>query len=334
VARREPEVKELLDRFVTVRAVQMNSLDLARFRFDPNLTWAVLFVNADGTVYGRYGARGRADGSEDVSIEGFRKAAEGALELHAGYPANRASLAAKTGPAPRFPTPRDYPSLREYPARVDPAAGERDNPTCIHCHQVQTAEYRSFRDAGKPVPDEVLWSWPLPDALGLSLDVKERATVKSVAAGSSAARDGFRPGDALVSLDGQPLLSIADVVWVLEHAKDGARLRTEIRREGRAEALALSLPAGWRRNGDFSWRPALEEGFRPPFEVEGQRIARSARPELRVGDLIVEVDGRKTGLETPSRLLAWLLQEKRRGDKVRLVVRRGDREEAVELPAP
>ena len=332
MARRDPEVKELLDQFVCVRLIQANALDLALFQFDFGLTWVVFFMNADRTIYGRYGSRGQADGSDDVSIEGFRKAAEAALELHRGYPANKAALAGKSGPAPRFATPREYPALKDYPPTVDPARGERYNPTCVHCHNVQQAEYRFFRDRKKPIPDEVLWSWAMPDAVGLSFDVKERATVKS--ATGSAAKDGFRAGDEVLTLEAQPLVSIADVQWVLERAT-GASLLAEIRRGGKTEVLPLTLPAGWRRNGDFSWRDATWGTLRPDFDGKGEagglRITRGGAG-LEPDDLVVEVDGRR--FESFSRFLAYLAQEKKPGEKLGITVLRAGKERKLDATAP
>jgi len=49
---------KLMERFTTVRVVQAYALDLSLFQFDGDLTLAVVFLNADGTVYGRYGSRG------------------------------------------------------------------------------------------------------------------------------------------------------------------------------------------------------------------------------------------------------------------------------------
>lgn len=340
MARREPEVKDLLDRFVCVRVIQANALDLAAFQFDFGLTWAILFMNPDKTVYGRYGSRSRAEGSEDVSVEGFRKAAEAAIELHRGYPANKASLAGKSGPAPRHPTPRGYPPLREYPPAVVPERGERNNPTCLHCHQIQGAEYGIFREAGKPIPDGVLWTWPMPDALGISLDVKERATVKSVAAGSPGAKAGFKAGDEILRLEGQPVISIADVQWVLERAKDGDSLRAEVRRGDQTETITLALPPGWRRSGDFSWRDATWGAFRPDMngvaEGGGIRITYAgpgiASAGFQKDDLIAEVDGRR--FATFSLLLAYVAQERRPGEKMSVTVLRSRAEKKLEMVAP
>lgn len=342
---------EVLSKFVCVRVIAVNNLDLAAFPFDYGLTWAVLFMNADRTIYGRYGSRTRMDGSDDVTIEGFRAAAEGALELHRGYPGNQASLAGKSGPKPRFPVPQDYPLLRKYPAEVV-IKGERNNPTCMHCHEIQAAEYAVYRQDRRPVPDEVLWAWPMPDALGLSFDLKQRATVAAVEPGSAGGKAGFLARDEVVQFGGQPILSIADLQWILERARDGAAIPAEVRRGGRKESLALSLPAGWRRKGDFSWRSGTWIAFRPDLDAEALPPAerkkaglgddavairvKFAGPDvtdkgLRKDDVIVEVDGRRTGLATFSRFLAYIAQEKVPGQKMALTVLRAGREEKLEL---
>ena len=52
----------MMDQFVCVRAVQMYGVDLSLFQFQGQLTWAAVFLNADGTIYGRYGSRGARRG--------------------------------------------------------------------------------------------------------------------------------------------------------------------------------------------------------------------------------------------------------------------------------
>ena len=43
------------EQFVAVRQVEMKGGDLSQFQFDYDLNWAAMFVNADATVYARYG---------------------------------------------------------------------------------------------------------------------------------------------------------------------------------------------------------------------------------------------------------------------------------------
>jgi hypothetical protein len=57
VVRHDPQIKNLMDQFVRVRIVQANGMDLSLFQFDLDLTFAVFLMNADKTIYGRFGSR-------------------------------------------------------------------------------------------------------------------------------------------------------------------------------------------------------------------------------------------------------------------------------------
>ena len=123
----------------------------------------------------------------------------------------------------------------------------------MHCHQIREAERLVYRTAREPIPDEVLFPYPDPAVLGLKMDPKAMATVERVAPGSIAERAGLRAGDEIATLAGQPLLSIADLQWVLHNAPAATKLPAQVRRAGEAVDLSLDLPEGWRR-GDISWR--------------------------------------------------------------------------------
>lgn len=340
-----------MDKFVCVRMVMANSMDLSLFQFDYGLTWAVLFLNADKTIYGRYGSRGQGDGSKDVSLDAFRKALEAALELHAGYPGNKASLAGKKGPSPRVPIPQAYPGNQKFPATVTPG-DKRNNNTCMHCHEVLAGEYKTFRGAKQPIPDNVLWTYPMPGTLGLTLDLNEKATVKSVAPGSSSEKDGFKAGDEIVTLEGQPIISIADVQWVLERAKENVKIKAEVNRGGNKQPLTISLPPGWRRKGDFGWRESTWSSFRPdlngedlkPDERQAMKLADTATgfrisyvgpgaPGFQKGDVVVDVDGQRTGISSFSLFLAYVAQKKMPGEKIAVTVLRGGKEQKAQLTA-
>jgi serine protease Do len=360
VVRRDPKVAHLMDQFVCVRLVQANAMDLAQFQFDYDLTFAVLFLNPDGTVYGRFGSRSdRKDANRDISLEGFREGMTMALELHKNYPANRASLEGKRGPAPRFKTPEEYPSLRgRYKPTLDYEEGKVVQ-SCLHCHQVRDAERRLFRDEQKPIPDEVLYPWPMPDVVGLALDPKQKAGVASVVAGSAADRAGFRSGDKIVALQGQPILSIADVQWVLHNTDQPASVRAEVRRGRERLDLTLPLDSGWRRKSDISWRATtwdlrrmatgglvLEEATaveRQNAELPEQSLALRAkhvgqygehavakRAGFKEGDILVRVDG-QTGPMTENELIGYLVQRKRPGDRIPVTVVRAGEQLNLEL---
>jgi hypothetical protein len=355
VARRGKEFADVLEKFVCIRVVQANSIDLTTFQFDPMLTWAVFFLNADRTVYGRYGTRSGANRTGDVTDAGFRKAALAALELHRGYPANRESLRGKIGPAPRYKTPREYPSLAHFPAEVEVRASERNHPSCMHCHDLQIAEFGLLRAAKEPIPTETLWPFPMPDALGLSLDPEERCTVRRVASGSAAEQAGFKAGDELLALEGQPLVSVADVQWVLHGAKDGATLAAKARRGSTEESRSLALPPGWRRSGDITWRQGTWVMFRPDLRADSLPADERKRLGLavdavalrihglgatleaagfRTGDVVVAVAGRRSGIDSVSQLLELVAQTTRPGDKLAVTILRDGRERPLEIALP
>ncbi|HXD88169.1 MAG TPA: Trx7/PDZ domain-containing (seleno)protein [Urbifossiella sp.] len=339
---KDPVLRPLLDKFVRVRVVSTNGLDLSLFQYDYDQSFAAFFLNADGTIYGRFGTRShRTNWLGDVSIDGLAKALDGALELHSGYPRNKPALAAKRGPAPIFSVPEKFPSLGKYGPKLDYAG--KVVQSCIHCHQIGDAIKAVHRSKKEPLPLEVLFPYPHPKSQGLVFDPKERATVKEIAPDSAAEKSGFKAGDRLRSLDGQPLLSIADVQWVLHGASgDGARIAADVIRDGKPTTLTLNLERGWRERDDISWRTSswwlrrmatggmkLEniEGARPVgvpkdgmallvryLGATGPHGAAKAAG-LRMGDVIVAFDGR-TDLLRETDVFAHALRLKRIGDKV------------------
>ena len=243
-----------MDKFVCVRLIQANALDLTLFQFDYDLTFVALFMNADRTIYGRFGSRSdRKDAARDISMEGFGKAMAAALDLHKHYPANKASLQAKQPRPARFKAPEEFPSLA---GKYKPALDYEGKvvQSCLHCHQLRDAERRLFRVERKPIPDEVLYPYPMPEAVGLSLDPKEKAHVKSVAAGSAAEKAGFKAGDEILTLQGQPIISIADVQWVLHNAGEPATLTAQVLRRRKKLDLMVELAEDWRRHSDIAPR--------------------------------------------------------------------------------
>jgi S1-C subfamily serine protease len=184
--------------------------------------------------------------------------------------------------------------------------------------------------------------------------------VLAVASGSSAERDGLKAGDDIAALEGQPLVSIADVQWVLHNAGEDGRLRASVIREGQTLELSLTLEPGWRRRGDLSWRATswdlrrmttggmrldnLSAADRAKLGLADNVMALSAQhvgeygahaaaknAGFRKGDVLIAVDG-KTGLVAESQLMAWLVNAKRPGESVRVLVLRDGNKVMLSLP--
>lgn len=359
VVERDPGVRELLDKFVCVRIVHANGMDLSQFQFDYDQSWAAFFLNADMTIYGRYGTRShQTESKDDVSLEGFSKALSGALELHAQFPKFKTALASKRGPTSAIKVPEQFPSFKgKYGAKLD--YDGKVVQSCIHCHQVGEALRLVARSAEKPISQKVLYPYPNPKALGLVLDPKEKATVKQVVAGSSAERDGFLTGDEIVTLSGQPLLSIADVQWVLHHADDTDKLKADVLRGGEKKSLSLTLAKGWRQLDDISWRAtswdmrrmtlgglrleSLSEDLRRERKLPSDQLALlvkhvgqynehavAKRAGFLKDDVLIAVDGDRSPL-TESGLMAKLLQTKRPSDRIAVTVLRGTQKLELEF---
>ncbi len=263
----DAELQKLLDQFVCVRLVQMWGVDLTRFQFDFAMTWAVFFQNADATTYGRYGTRSalKNESARDASLAGFKRAIEGAIEVHARYGKGadtvRGELAGKqVRRAPEWDRPETIPKIAGDALLATRFNGPSENRSerahgvgCIHCHNVPDNELLSLRLAGKPIPEKLVWPYPMPGAVGLQLDPDQRAAVLRVRDGSAAAKAGIQPGDEVLRMAGQPILSPADVQWVLHNAPGEGSLAVDIRRAREMHRVTLPLEADWRRNlGD--WR--------------------------------------------------------------------------------
>jgi serine protease Do len=358
---KHPRVRPLLEKFVCVRVVSTNGLDLSLFQFDTDQSFAAFLLNADRTIYGCFGTRShRTEWLGDVSVEGLAAALEGALELHQNYPANRDRLAGKKGAAPDFTSPEKFPTLKDkYTATLNYEGNVVQS--CIHCHQIGDAQRDWLRGRDGLLTEKVLFPYPHPKQLGLVLDPNQRAALSRVEPGSLAEQAGFQAGDQLTTLNGQPLLSIADVQWILQETSPaGATLEAEVRRNDRTIPLKLTLPKGWRQRGDISWRAStwglrrmatggmlLESLSRDDAQKAG--LAESAvglrakhvgqfgphaaakNAGFRAGDIIVSFDG-QTNFVREADLLAYAILNHKPGDQVAVTVMRDGKKLDLTLP--
>jgi serine protease Do len=313
-------LRKLLDQFVCVRLIQMHGVDLAKFQFDYAMTWAIFYMNADDTIYGRYGTRSamRKQSARDISLEGFKESIQGALELHKRYVADpktaRTELAGKqTQHPPKWQRAEQIPSIAKNPriAKKFSAFSQNRNERahgvgCIHCHFVPNHELMSLRLAGEPIAERLIWPYPMPGAVGLYMNPRKRATVQRVFEGSAAAKAGVQPGDEILQLDGQTILSTADMQWVLHNAGSEGRLGLSIRRDGETKVMPLKLAKNWRRRlGDwrfanlgvcmqiagFQGRPARNGGKTLAIRVSRVHRKRMAEVDLRKNDVVIAIDG-------------------------------------------
>jgi serine protease Do len=179
------------------------------------------------------------------------------------------------------------------------------------------------------------------------MDVDDGLRVSTVASDSPAGRSGVMAGDELVALDGQLLISQADIQWVLYRAPAETTLVAVLNRGGKELRKTIALSGSWKES-DLSWRASTGLGLRyglltvplsasekrkldvaadrMALVVKGLVAARTAglrKAGLRVGDVIIAVDG-KTGAMTESQFLVYIRLNHAPDDQVKLTVLRGN----------
>jgi serine protease Do len=250
---------------VLVRLVRVTGVDLRLFDFDHDLNFVVFFLGADERVYGRYGGRDGKSAEGKLSLSGLKYAMSAALDSH------------KTAPKePPLPRPGKPLLAEEYPAAKKLRKGE-----CIHCHQVNEFRRAFLQDEGKWSKDE-LWRYPLPENVGLTLDVDQGDRVKAVLADSPASLAGMKPGDRIVRLNGQAVFSFGDAQYALDRAPAEGEIEVRWEREGKEQKSTLKVASGWKRT-NITWRPSLLD-ILATLPFYGDDLTAQEKKELGLGE--------------------------------------------------
>jgi serine protease Do len=271
--------------FVLVRILNMRGVNLNIFDFDYDLTWAALFLSPDEKIYGRYGSRDADSPGAQLSLAGLRYAMQQALAAH-----RRGAAGNRPAKASPLRTVEHYAAAKRF----------KDN-ACIHCHQVYDFRREELQAAGQWRADDV-WVYPLPENIGLTMDIDQGNRIVTVYANSAAERAGLRAGDLLQSVNGYAVASLADVQYALHRAAAQGRIRAVWQRDGHEASADLSLAQGWRIT-DVSWRPSLRS-LGPAPCVRGEDLSADEKKKLglpakqlafRQGNFVAEV-ARQAGI--------------------------------------
>ncbi|MBT3266416.1 PDZ domain-containing protein [Candidatus Poribacteria bacterium] len=337
-------MQELLDRFVKVRIVHMADVDLAQFQFDYDLTWSAFLMNADGTIYGRFGTRSIAGPMAHISVQALKNAMTRALDLHADYPGNRAQFVDKRGAEPRWKRALDIPALSRRMG--DRPAEQNQRKGCIHCHHIYDGWNDTAYDEDAFYQD-TMWKYPLPESVGMTIDVDSGNVVESVAEGSFAERADIHAGDVVRSMNGQPIISQADMQWVLHHTAPESEVEVVVGRDGAPVTSTLAVSGEWKRS-NIIWRASFPS-IRPHLWVRAPELSVEEKSELGLGvddlalkvttiwagaarraglmidDIIVDAGGRTTRMDN-GEFHIWLKLVYKDGDSLpTIVLRDGER---------
>ncbi len=345
----------------------MEGVDLSTYVFDYDLTFAILLMNPDGTVYHRYGTRDHTSGTSRMSMGSLVRLLRDTLEDHKAY-----QKAPKPPKAVAKRTVEQIPPMARKLEKRRREKKKRDaEEDCIHCHMVNEAERDYAREGRRWSRDATLSMWPLPEKVGLVLDREDQPLVKKVLPGSAAAAGGIKPRDRIVRMGDQLVRTQSDVQWVLERApSDGASIPVELLREGASNTAAGKVEAriqpkkGWKAptDLDFSWRAsmwslnpkpgfggkrlgqdelaklglapdtfALEVGYIVDWGDEAH-TGRSARAAgIKRGDVVLSVAGKKD-FASEMHFQTWFRFTQKPGTKADVEVLREGKKVKIELP--
>lgn len=324
----------------------MAGVDLETFRFDYDLTFNALLMNADGTIYHTFGGRTWKDADSYLSEPAFVRVLKQTWVEHEAYQK-----------APKPPKKRPIRTIEDLPAaRKRLEAGQKAD--CYHCHTVHDFMTEGARDAERFRTEDV-FRWPDPIQIGLVLEREDQAIVAKVLRDSAAAAIDLRAGDRLLQIASHKILTFGDVQRALQGAVPGeTRVEVHWDREGQLHSAHLSLPSGWKRPTPlvFSWRPSKwpltpKPGFGGPrltrAELESHALARGAfafridyfvtwgptaytgqnakDAGLRKDDVVFAVDD-KRDFESIDHFHSWFRLTREVGEKVSVqLIRSGER---------
>jgi serine protease Do len=235
LVRLHPEVASVADQFVRVRLVKIAGADLRLFEFDYDLTWHVFFLNANETMYGRYGGRDASSAEGRFSLKGLRYAMTRALEAH-------------RNPPPPKP-------LVGSPTRAEQFRAAASYKGCIHCHNINEFRREDLKAIGRWDRRDV-WVYPLPENVGVTLDIDVGDLVREVRPHSPADRAGLKQGDTLRQLNGYAIASFADASYALHKAPAKGTIPVMWLHRGTERTGVLNVADGWRKT-NVTWRPSM-----------------------------------------------------------------------------
>jgi S1-C subfamily serine protease len=235
--------------------------------------------------------------------------------------------------------------VEEYPAAKRLRKGE-----CIHCHQVYEFQRAARKEAGQWHHEDV-WGYPLPENIGLHLDVDRGDRLRAVTPDSPAGRAGLRAGDILCTVNGLRAASFADVQYALHRAPSRGRLPVSWQTGREKKTAMLELADGWRKT-NLTWRPSLLD-ILPSLTLYGEDLSAEEKKTLglspkrlgfrqqkpvhalakaagvREGDVIIGIDSQTMEM-TMLEFLAHVRKNYLVGDRITLnIIRDGKR---LDLP--
>ena len=196
------------------------------------------------------------------------------------------------------------------------------------------------------------WVYPLPENIGLGLEIDRGNQVKKVQLRSLVEKAGIEPGDIVTQLNGYSIASFADAQFALHKAPAKGEISIRWLHEGKEQSAKLELIEGWRKT-NLSWRPSLVD-YLPSLPISGEDIGVEEKMKMGItenqlavrqdkfvhstlkkiglqkGDIVVGLSGQKIDGKMKT-LLDRVRSNYLAGDKVTLEVLREGKPLSLEM---
>jgi S1-C subfamily serine protease len=243
------------------------------------------------------------------------------------------------------------PTPAQPAIRAEDLGGAKKKGGCIHCHNVNELQRAELKAKGK-WERESLWVYPLPENIGITLNVNEGNKVQKVEANSLASTTRIKPGDIIKQLNGYPIASFADAQFALNKAPAQGEISIRWLHDDEEQSAKLQLPPGWRKT-NLSWRPSMID-YLPSMAISGGDLSPAEKMKLGLdenrlavqqdkfvhstlkkfgvqkGDIVVGIGGQKLEGNLKS-FLDYVRGNYLAGDKVTLEVLRAGKPVSLEL---
>lgn len=292
----------------------------------------IFFMDAKERVYARYGGRDGKDADNRQTLDGLRYTMQSVARMH------------------KEETKEYAPKAEGAPMYIKDVVGTGKSK-CMHCHQVKERLDKKLTSDGLWTRD-LIYRYPLPENLGMRLEVKRGNIVEKITPGSPADKAGLKPGDLVTRLGATPIHSFGDATFALDKAPRTGKLPIAFTRDKETLSANLELAGNWRKT-DISWRHSTRR-YVPDLPLGGYDLKPDERKSLGLtpkqlafrqnttvhskaraagiepGDVITDLDGRK--LEMPVYdLYDYVRREFLIGDVIRVSVLREGKVQVVAL---
>jgi serine protease Do len=290
---------DLLSQYTRVRITDMTNIDIGLFDYDRHNALYYFILNADEQVYMRFGGRDARGPNVYYNLDSFQLALQKGLDQHGLY--ENGKLQKSSRPPARFP--RDIPLLQKRIIKWG---------RCVECHLIDDYDLQEREKAGTLDRRRDMFRFPDIRRIGIDLDIPKGLEVNH--ATGPAQEAGMLPGDLIIGIADQPVLTFADLQYEYNKVdRDAKQVAIKVERGGKQISLSIGLPPEWWwtdlyyrfltieplvyfENRPLTTKEKASLGLDPAgFASEVVKIDPSADAlgihKLELGDIVFEVDG-------------------------------------------